>query len=151
MSKISETNLIEIIRKGGFKATPTRIEVLTYLQKNKYPVDLKQIVKGVGAEKINQVTVYRMMDAFKKAGIVSQVDLQQGRPYFEFKDDRHDHHHIVCTNCKKIEDFVGCEYRKIADKALKQVSSFQTVTNHAIELFGLCKDCFKKEKSINFA
>ena len=140
---ISEKNLSDVIRKAGFRATTPRLLVLSYLQKSKYPLGIKEILKGIGQKNIDQVTVYRILDAFKKAGVVVQVDFQQGRALYEFKDHEHDHHHIVCTSCNKVEDFTGCEYEKLAHKALKQTHGFAKVTSHSLELFGLCAACAK--------
>ncbi len=151
MNKNIETQIIEDIRKSGFRATKTRIALLMFLKKSKYPVDIKQIMIGIGAKNIDQVTVYRILGNFKKAGIVNQLDFKLGKPLFEFKDENHDHHHIVCVECKKVEDFDGCSYKKLASIALKQASQFQTVTSHIIELFGQCKKCFKKQNTLKFA
>jgi Fur family ferric uptake transcriptional regulator len=141
MEKTKENGLAEIIRKAGFRATKPRLLVLTHLQKAKYPLGIKEIIEGIGRKNVDQVTVYRILDSFKKAGLVVQVDFQHGRAYYELKDAKHDHHHIVCTNCDKVEDFTGCEYEKLATKALKQTHGFAKVTNHSVELFGLCNTC----------
>ncbi len=141
MKKEAQNKLAEIIRKAGFRATEPRLLVLSFLKKVEYPVGIKEIIAGVGRKNVDQVTIYRMLDAFKKAGIVVQVDFQHGRAYFELKDAKHDHHHIVCTGCDRVEDFTGCDYNKLADKALSQTKGFAKVTNHSVELFGLCNSC----------
>ena len=141
MDKTKENGLAEIIRKAGFRATKPRLLVLSHLQKAKYPLGIKEIIESIGRKNVDQVTIYRILDSFKKAGLVVQVDFQHGRAYYELKDAKHDHHHIVCTNCDKIEDFTGCEYEKLATKALKQTRGFAKVTNHSVELFGLCNTC----------
>jgi len=143
MGKLSEKELVEIIRKAGFRATKPRLLVLSFLQKVEYPAGIKEIIAGVGRKNVDQVTVYRILDAFKKAGVVVQVDFQHGRAYYELKDAKHDHHHIICTKCDKVEDFTGCDYAKLANKAMHQTRSFAKVTNHSLELFGLCNSCAK--------
>jgi len=135
--------LADIIRKAGFRATTPRLLVLAYLRKSKYPLGVRDVLKGVGTKNIDQVTVYRILDAFKKAGVVVQVDFQQGHALYEFKDHEHDHHHIVCTSCDRVEDFTGCDYEKLVGKALKQARGFAKVTSHSFELFGLCAACAK--------
>lgn len=143
MKTVPEGELADIIRKAGFRATRPRLLVLSFLKKVTYPVGIKEIVVGVGSKNVDQVTVYRILDAFKKAGVVVQMDFQHGRAYYELKDAKHDHHHIICTGCNKIEDFTGCDYDKLAHKALSQTKGFARVTNHSLELFGLCKACVK--------
>jgi Fur family ferric uptake transcriptional regulator len=143
MKTAHENELANIIRNAGFRATKPRLLVLSFLQKVEYPADIKEIIAGVGRKNVDQVTVYRILDAFKKAGVVVQVDFQHGRAYYELKDAKHDHHHIICTGCDKIEDFTGCDYDKLANKALGQTKGFARVTNHSLELFGLCNTCVK--------
>ena len=144
MQKRSEKSLVEAIRNCGIRATQPRLRVLAFLQQSKYPQNVKGIVSGVGSMNIDQVTVYRILDMFKKAGLVVQVDFQQDCAYYELKDAKHDHHHIVCTECHRVEDFTGCDYAKLADKALRQVKGFAKVTHHSLELFGLCNSCHAK-------
>jgi Fe2+ or Zn2+ uptake regulation protein len=141
MQKAQE--LSETIRYAGFRATRPRIAVLSFLKKTKFPIDIQAIAKGIGREKVDQVTVYRILEAFKKAGIVVQVDFQHGRAYYELKDETHDHHHVVCTSCEKIEDFTGCDFDALAGKAMKQTKGFAKITDHSFELFGLCNACAK--------
>ncbi len=140
----TKTNLLaDSMRKAGFRATKSRLLVLACLQKAKYPMDIKEIMQDVGNKNVDQVTVYRILDSFKKAGVVTQVDFQHGRAYYEFKDRERDHHHIICTSCDKVEDFTGCDYSKLANKALGQTKDFAKITNHSVELFGLCNSCIK--------
>lgn len=98
----------------------------------------------MGTKGVDTVTVYRTLEAFKRVGLVAQVDLQLGRALYELKEGKSDHHHIVCVNCKKIEDFTGCDYRPIAQQALKQSKGFTKIINHSLELFGLCTLCATK-------
>ena len=139
-----DKSLVAAIRNCRIRATKPRLRVLAFLQQAKYPLSVKGIVNGVGSTNIDQGTVYRILDMFKKAGLVVQVDFQQNCAYYELKDAKHDHHHIVCTECHRVEDFTGCDYAKLADKALKQVKTFAKVTHHSLELFGLCNLCIHK-------
>ncbi len=134
-----------MIREAGYKVTAPRLLVLSLLQKAKYPLSIKNILKKTGKNKIDQVTIYRILDAFKRAGIVNQIDFQKDCAYYELKDIHHDHHHIVCVQCNDIKDFVGCEYEKLAEKALQQVPEFAHITSHSLEFFGLCNTCNSKK------
>ena len=126
------------IRKAGVKATKQRVQVYGYLVKSRSPVSIQDIANALQGS-IDTVTAYRVIDSFKKAGLVREVDLRQGRPLFEVTES--DHHHIVCTNCSRIEDFTGCHIDTIAEKALGQSQKFALINSHSLELFGLCKKC----------
>ncbi len=148
MKKIKEEEVKKIIQDAGFKLTDTRVLLISHLKKQKFPVNIKQVMHEIGND-IDQATVYRMLKSFRDVGVISELNFQESQPYYELKDDKYDHHHIICLECKKVEDFHGCNYQKLSENALKQVDSFQAVTSHIIELFGMCKKCFKN-KSLNF-
>ena len=140
MKKIKESEAAEIIRCAGFRATTPRIAVFSFLQKTSYPVTIRQILKDVRPRTINQTTVYRMLESFKKAGLVVQIDFQHGHAHYELAGERH-HHHVVCTSCEKVEDVRGCNDDQLTEKALRQTSHFSGITSHSLEFFGVCKSC----------
>ena len=140
---MKENKFSEMIRRAGFRATKPRLLLLALLQRSTYPIHIQEIVEGLGRNTIDQVTVYRMIDAFKKADIIREINLQGERPRYELADTKHDHHHIVCTNCRKLEDFVGCDVTEVEKKALRQSRSFVKITGHSFDLYGLCKSCAK--------
>lgn len=136
-----ESNYQKILQDHNLRATDQRVDLLRILSENHKPITLKDIMKKVKSSGTHEVTLYRMLALFKEKGIVRQIDFGGTVPYFEIADHAHDHHHIICTNCKKISDFVGCGVESAAKKALAQSKEFKSITNHSFELFGLCKNC----------
>ena len=143
MKKSKEVPVAEIARSAGFRATKPRLLLLEFLRKAQYPLSIQEIAKSLGRKNVDQVTLYRILDAFKQKGIVREVNFQGERPRYELTDTKNDHHHIVCTNCHKLEDFKGCDAEKIGGKALKQSRSFSKITGHSFDLYGLCNGCAK--------
>jgi Fe2+ or Zn2+ uptake regulation protein len=93
---------------------------------------------------IDVVTVYRTIELFLKADIVREVNLKGENARYELTDLEHDHHHIVCTGCHRLEDFVGCDSLKVERQALRGSKNFATITGHSFDLYGLCNTCAKK-------
>lgn len=142
--KISEIEKYKnILRDSNIKATSQRIELLALLDKSSKPVTLKDLMKKIKFSGAHEVTLYRILAMFRDANLIKQIDLQGSVPYFEMLDVKHDHHHIVCTSCKKVRDFVGCGSSELIKKALQQAKDFKLVTTHSFELFGLCNKCSK--------
>ena len=129
----------DILRASGLRPTAQRIALFTYLADERMPRSICDIIARLKTQ-MDAVTVYRIIESFQNAGIVRQVDLRQGSPLFELIDE-HDHHHIVCTKCERVEDFEGCNYESLTKTALKQSSAFASIQSHSIELFGVCKKC----------
>ena|SRR5882724_10492884 len=135
---MGELTLEEKIRAAGFRATKPRLQILSFLKNRHKPESIQDIAISF-RRKIDPVTIYRVIDSFKKRGLVREVDLQLGRPLYEIAGD--DHHHITCTNCARVEDFTGCHADSLAKTALSQTKQFASIKSHSIELFGLCNKC----------
>jgi Fur family ferric uptake transcriptional regulator len=132
----------EKIRRAGFRATKQRVLFVSILAKAKLPLLTQDIVDRIGPEGVDQVTVYRMVDAFKKAGIVREVNLRGDNPRYELEDE-HDHHHIVCTDCGRVEDFTEHTHERVEKHVLAKSKKFKKITGHAFDLYGLCNTCAK--------
>jgi len=127
-----------ILHQAKLKATPTRLAVLSLLQKATKPLSIKEIEAKI--DSTDTATIYRMLESFKEAGIVRAIDFQKGFAFFEL-NDKNDHHHIVCNSCGRIEDFVADGEGKLFKQVLKKSKYFTQINDHSLELFGLCKNC----------
>lgn len=125
-----------LLTKYSLKVTNARVSIFKVLNNHSVPISAEHIQQKA---KLDKVTVYRTLDTFLQLGIIREIDLRQGRVLFELTN-RPEHHHIVCTQCGMIEDVQECVFNRLKDKVLKQ-SGFARVTDHAMEFFGLCKQC----------
>ena len=137
---MSTTKYKDLLRAKNLKATKSRLSVLGILGKQKRPLDIEMIRNKLGDTCPNNVTLYRMMEDLSGAGIVRQIDLRQGRAFFELMP-QDDHHHIVCVSCEKVEDIHGCILGGEIDKTLHKSKNFDTLVDHVFEIFAICKDC----------
>ncbi len=128
----------KILKGAKLKATAPRLSILKILSIIKEPATAVELHKKIGRNKIDLVTLYRTLAVFEKSGILRRVDLHKDAVFYEINKDHH--HHIVCTNCDKIEDFENREIEKIIGKIAKK-STFKSIKNHSLELFGVCKSC----------
>lgn len=79
-----------------------------------------------------------------KYGLLSKLNLDDGCIRYEIrlnKDEKHNHHHLICEKCGRIietkEDLLdGIE------ELIRQQYKFN-VTDHDIKFFGICEDCQK--------
>lgn len=135
---------MEELKKTGLRATAPRVLIFNILKKARYPLSAQDVKKHAGATPIDTVTIYRTLEAFKRAGLAVQVDFQLGRALYELTGGTRDHHHVVCVSCNRIEDFTGCDYQPLAKQALRQASGFSRIISHSLEFFGLCALCAAK-------
>ncbi|HEY6533885.1 MAG TPA: Fur family transcriptional regulator [Acidimicrobiales bacterium] len=92
-----------------------------------------------------QSSVYRNLAVLEHAHIVRRIVTTDDHAAFELAEDLSDHHHhLICSRCGAIEDFVvpaGLEEE--LDRVLKSAARrhrFQ-VSDHTLDLFGTCRDC----------
>jgi Fe2+ or Zn2+ uptake regulation protein len=139
--KSKETQSASLLGKAGLKKTDARLLLLDVLSKNKKPLSVKEIVSKTQGDK---VTIYRMLEAMTKKGLVRIVGTGEREAQYEIIDHHDDHHHIICLDCKKVSDFTGCDADILINKALKQVKDFRQITHHSFDLFGICNSCSKR-------
>jgi len=90
-------NIGEIIKTAGLKATPQRkmiYELMTELRHS--PID--EIIARVRQQNPETTlsTVYRILDSFCKAGLLSKMNHPNGKCYYDITPT--DHHHILMDN-----------------------------------------------------
>ena len=130
----------EQLRNIGFKATKTRVELLTILAESTEPLAVSSIFKKFKGHIPDIVTVYRSLKELHTAGIIKQINLQHGHSHYEY-GEQSDHHHFVCNVCGVVEDIEHCNLDPVIKSALKNSKSFKDITDHSFELFGVCKNC----------
>lgn len=135
-----ESNFAHILRNRGFKATAGRVRLLALLAEESSPLPIADIKKKLHS-KLNEVTLYRALEALAASGIVRRVDFKHRHAHYEFANTHH--HHLVCTSCETIEDVKPREEGALERRVLRQSEKFASIDSHALEFFGLCNNCTK--------
>ena len=135
---MSEQN--EELKRAGLKITLPRVKILTILQnpenqhisaEDVYKILLEQ------QEEIGLATVYRVLNQFDDAGIVTRHHFEGGKSVFELSHKKH-HDHLVCLKCGKVVEFEDdvIELRQLDIAKENNIRS----TNHSLYLYGECED-----------
>jgi len=130
------TILTTPLRQAGLKATSQRQAILKTLMKAKKPMDaesLHRTHRGIDAG-----TIYRMLEQFLTAGVVSLVLFNDGVKRYESSTKPH-HHHLVCDDCGKVTGVTVPNEARVM-QAMTKNHRF-AVRSHSFELFGLCRSC----------
>jgi Fe2+ or Zn2+ uptake regulation protein len=139
---IHENHFSELLRSKGLKATSGRLLILETLAKNQEPLSVVSLHKLV-KRAVDQVTVYRTLEALVASGLVGTVDLRHGHAHYELAVGRKHHHHIICQSCGEIEDVDECDISPFVKKVQKDSKKFGAISEHSLEFFGICKTCSK--------
>lgn len=133
-------NLKQTLHGKKLKATPTRLKILELFSKNACsPISAENIQTKLKKYRLDLATIYRNLIAFEKFGLIKKIELQQKADYFELAG--HHHHHIICKKCGQIEKFSQCNLESLKNNLLRHSKNFDTVTDHSLEFFGLCRQC----------
>jgi Fur family ferric uptake transcriptional regulator len=131
------------LQEKGYRLTPQRLMVVEALHSVDQHISAEEIYAKV-KEKYpyaNISTVYRTLDLLKELGLVTEIDLGDGRIRYHPAEKGH-HHHLICQNCGKIMDLPEEEFYPLIKK-LEKDYRFKAELKH-LAIFGLCEKCQDK-------
>lgn len=136
------------LKKAGLKVTLPRLKILEVLQDPEcHHVSAEDLYKKLidMDEEIGLATVYRVLNQFHDAGIVTRHNFECGKSVFELTQQQH-HDHLICLDCGKViefsDEFIESRQRDIAKK-----NSIK-LTNHSLYLYGYCTEGDCREDNI---
>ena len=123
----------------GIKITPQRIAIYKELASTDQHPSTETIYKKIKDyyPNISLTTVYRTLETFEKLGLISVVNVLYNAARYDANLDPH--HHIVCTECKKVED-VYDESLNNLDISNKTLGDYK-VEGYSLLLSGVCTSC----------
>ncbi|RJG47717.1 ferric iron uptake transcriptional regulator [Motilimonas pumila] len=126
------------LKQAGLKVTLPRIKILELLrQPDSQHISAEDLYKKLIdlGEEIGLATVYRVLNQFDDAGIVTRHHFEGGKSVFELSTQEH-HDHLVCLDCGKVieftDDLIEAKQIEIAEAHGIQL------TNHSLYLYGRC-------------
>ena len=137
--------IIREFRERHYKMTPQRraiIEIVT--QCTSLHPTAEQIHERVIEQMpdVSLATVYNTLGKLVEIGQVIELNLGQNTRRYDLA--RHEHIHVVCLGCSKIEDeMVDLDRLKTV---LHADNGFQ-VLRHDVTVYGYCEDCVREGKA----
>ena len=132
-------DLISRSKGLGIKVTPQRIAIYKELASTDEHPSTETIYKKIKAyyPNISLTTVYRTLETFEKLGLISVVNILYNAARYDANLEPH--HHIVCTECKKVED-VYDESLTNLDVSDKTLGDYR-IDGYSVQLNGVCSAC----------
>ncbi len=150
-------DLLKAVVRAGHSNTRARRAVLRALCEadgQATPIQLLALGRA-HLPSLGLVTVYRTLDILSELGLVRKLHLDEGCSTYALSpagvqqtaDDvrtlaasAHAHsHHVICQRCRRAVEFAGCDIQMLVD-AVEMQTGYR-VTEHWLEMFGLCPDC----------
>lgn len=90
---------------------------------------------------VGLATVYRVMQQFEEAGLLSSSRFDADRVVYELNEGR-PHDHIVCMMCGRVDEFYDTAM-VARQKAVAEGLGYM-LHNHQLALYGICSACQAK-------
>jgi Fur family ferric uptake transcriptional regulator len=139
----TEKKIGSILRQRGYKFTSQRRAVLNAIALSREHLTPSAIYEKVHREHpgIGLVTIYRTLEILEELGLICEVHVGGNcRSYLMRRPSEH-HHHMVCSDCGAVIDFVDCDLDELEQK-LSHETGFE-IEGHLLEFLGRCSKCKK--------
>jgi Fe2+ or Zn2+ uptake regulation protein len=131
------------LRTDDQRYTAKRRALVEVLQRSGRPLSMPSILEQ--SPGMAQSSVYRNLSVLEHASVVRRIVTTDDHASFELSEDLSSHHHhLICTSCGAIEDFVVPEdVEEQLSRALAGAAKRHrfVVSGHTLDLFGTCRDC----------
>jgi Fur family peroxide stress response transcriptional regulator len=136
----------EALKAHGMRVTPQRIAIYSTLMASDEHPTVEAIYEQVLAKcpSISLNTVYTTLCTMADVGLIRHVDAGDG--LCRYDGNPRPHVHVVCSNCRKVDDLdveAKLDRRDIARR------SGYDIDDVAVYFYGLCPNCKKRRASPN--
>jgi Fur family transcriptional regulator, ferric uptake regulator len=127
------------LRQAGYRNGPARVAVIGLLDGEdccSSAADVHESLDG----RVGLASVYRVLESLHAVGLVRRVDVGDGIARYEpLRESGEHHHHLVCTECGKVEAFDDPALERAIQRV--EASSGYAVDQHDVVLQGACGSC----------
>jgi Fur family peroxide stress response transcriptional regulator len=136
---VAATEVRERCRAAGLLFTHQRLVIyqeLMAMGDHPAPEDVYERVRRQ-IPSLSLATVYNNIKIFVEHGLLREVSVHHGS--LRLENNLEPHHHLVCTQCKAIEDLSEDDLEPIRLK--KSLPKGFSVHRFSVEVLGLCRKC----------
>jgi Fur family transcriptional regulator, peroxide stress response regulator len=143
---MADKEVIRILAENDLKITPQRTAVLEVIMGLDTHPTADEIVDYIRLNfpHVPFGTVYKILDAFLKKGIIQRV--KTGDDTIRFDAITKPHHHLYCEDSERIEDYYDDELNKMIGNYFKKkkIPDF-TISDFKLQIIGRFKDVKKNQ------
>lgn len=138
----TRAELSDILRKKGFRLTPQREKILDifYELPAGEHLSAEELQKALRLENsdISLATSYRTLKLLASLNVLRELDFAEDHKHYELaRNPKSPHHHIICLDCGKTEEFESEEIIRLSEELARE-RGFQIV-DVQLKLFALCE------------
>ena len=143
----------ERCRELNLSVTYQRLSIykaLLQLPDHPSPDEIYKVVRKAYPS-ISLATIYKTLERLDRVGIIGKASPLHETVRFDPRVDHH--HHVVCVDCKKVEDIDAGALRAALPRTAEamglpeHIRREYEITDYQITFKGLCKACRKKPRA----
>jgi len=132
---------LNILQRAGISKTPQRLAVLNILLNSTTPLNVSCVRELLASKnRIDRVTVYRILSLFKQRGIIREITSVGGVNFIEMATQENPvHPHFSCRSC----GMLSCLEPLTFSQAHQLISAKEdySVDHIEINISGICSGC----------
>jgi Fur family transcriptional regulator, ferric uptake regulator len=135
------TSTIEGVRAAGYRGGAAQRAVVELLAREDCCLTAQEIFDSLRADgrKVSLASVYRTLELLSELSYVQRVDIGGASARFERAALEDHHHHLVCTDCGRVDAFSDEQLERAIHGVASKVG--YDVGTHEVVLHGACADC----------
>ena len=128
--------IIERLELRGHRITASRRRVLDAVLAQPAHFTVDDVLRSTS--NVGRATVFRTMKLLLDLNLVCRILLDDGTLHYRVSTRGH-HHHLVCIDCGRVEDFSQCDVRALT-RDLAAATGYE-IERHWLEVYGRCHAC----------
>jgi Fur family ferric uptake transcriptional regulator len=142
---VATTSIPTRLAEGGRRRTEQRVLVAEALVSAKRALSAQELYDRIRVSHptIGRATVYRALEQQVEDGMASRFE-RDGHVSAYIACDAEHHHHLVCTNCQRVDDVAEDVVAPMLS-AVGRRHDF-SVDHAALDFYGLCARCRTKRR-----
>ena len=133
--------IIQRLELRGHRITASRRRVLEALVAAPAHFTVDDVLRL--APDVGRATVFRTMKLLQDLNVVCRVLMENGSLHYRLSTRGH-HHHLVCRQCGRVEDFSTCDVSSVVEQLTRNTE--YEIEGHWLEVYGRCSSCRNLER-----
>jgi len=115
----------EFLRRRGLKLTTERRDILDAILTHEDHFEVEELLIHMrnDSKRVSRATIYRAVELLREAGILMRVELGRNQVRYEHtykKDHPGFHHHLVCRETGRIQEFNSLDLDEVLRRICKE-------------------------------
>ena len=148
IKEIVRQQFTDYLTTNKYRKTPERYAILNLIYTEQRHFDMDSLYEAMNAQnfRVSRATLYNTMQLLLECKLVLKHQFGQNLSFYERAYNNDFHHHLICTDCNKIQEYKDAELKSVIQN--KKIKRFRPA-HYSLYIYGLCSACARKLKAKN--